>query len=125
MTEAEVMELTMMCVENAMTSFSLFVTVTFAYLMASFVIGSKLSSFQSLAVSGLYVVTAGIAISCTILYVRTWGELRSGIPGGIEVMDNIALWNESLWLYYPTVTCVVGIGVSLYFMWNVRHPKTE
>ena len=125
MTEAEALELTIMCVDNAMTAFSIFISITFAFMTVSFLAGSKLSSFQALAASGLYIFTAGVAILCTYLHIRTWGELRSGVPGGIAAMDNLPLWNESLWAYYPTTACIVGVIVSCYFMWDVRHPKIK
>ena len=120
MTETEALELTVMCVDNAMTSFSIFISITFA-----FVAGSRLSNFQALAASGLYLFTAEVAILCTYLHIRTWDELRSGVPGGIAAMDNIALWNESIWAYYTIAACSVGVIISCYFMWDVRHPKTE
>ena len=125
MTEAEALELTVMCVDNAITCFSVYVTMTFAYLTASYLMGSSLSTFQALVLSGLYVFSSGGMIVCMYLHIRTWSELRAGVPGGIAAMDNISLWNEAFWAYYPASSCLAGILISLFFMWNVRHPKTE
>ena len=71
MTEAEALELAVMCVDNAMTAFSVFISITFAYMTVSFLAGSKLSNFQALAASGLYIFTAGVTILCTYLHIRT------------------------------------------------------
>ena len=101
------------------------VTLTFAYMTVSYLAGSKLSTFQALALSGLYVFTSGLLVLTMYLQIRTWGEVRAGVSGGIAAMDNLPLWNEALWATYPVAASLVGIGVGLYFMWNVRHPKTE
>lgn len=125
MTEAEALELVLFSVDNAIGSLSLFVSVTCAYMTVAYVVGSKLSRFQALAVSGLYIFTAGVFIITTYVHVRTWGELQRGVPEGITAMNNVALWNESFWAYYSTSACVIGMGICLYFMWDVRHPKPE
>jgi len=125
MTEAEALELAVMCVDVAISAFSLYVTVTFAYMTVSYLVGSRLSTFQALALSGLYVFTSGVLILTMYLVIVTYFELRAGVSGGIAAMDNIPLWNEALWATYPTAASLVGILVGLYFMWNVRHPKTE
>lgn len=123
MTEAEALELIIMCSDNALTSFGIYVTIAFAYLTVAYLVGSRLSTLQTLVLSGLYVFASGAVISNMYLLIRTWGELRAGVTGGIAVMDRIPLWNQTYWAIYPTSACVIGILVGLYLMWNVRHPK--
>ncbi len=125
MTEAEAFELIMICVDTAVTCFSIYVTIAFAYLTASYLVGAMLSTFQTLVLSGLYVFTSGVLILTMYLVIVTYFELRAGVPGGIAAMDSIPLWNEALWAFYPTSACTVGVIVGLFFNWNIRHPKTE
>jgi hypothetical protein len=125
MTEAEALELAVMCVDNALSCFSIYVTMTFAYMTVSYLVGSRLSTFQTLVLSGLYMISSGAVILTMYLQIRTWGEVRAGVSGGVAAMDNIPLWNEALWATYPTAASLVGVFIGLYFMWNVRHPKTE
>ena len=54
MTEAEALELIPLYVDIAVTSFSVYITITFAYFTLSYLIGAKLSIFQAIAVSSLY-----------------------------------------------------------------------
>lgn len=125
MTEAEALELVLLSVDNANVSLSLFVSITCAYMTVAYIVGSKLSRFQALAVSGLYIFTAGVFVITIYVHVRTWGELQRGVPGGIAAMENIPLWNESFWAYYATSACVIGMCICLYFMWNIRHPNSK
>ncbi len=125
MTEAEAFELVIMCVDTAVTNFSIYVTIAFAYMTVSYLVGAMLSTFQTLVLSGLYVFSSGVTILTMYLVIVTYFELRAGVPGGIAAMDNVPLWNEALWAFYPTSVCIGGVFVGLYFMWNVRHPKTE
>ena len=125
MTEAEAFELVLACVDTAVSCFSIYVTIAFAYMTVSYLVGARLTTFQTLVLSGLYVFTSGVTILTMHLVIVTYFELRAGVSGGIAAMDNVPLWNEALWATYPTAACLVGIFVGLYFMWNVRHPKTE
>lgn len=124
MTEAEAFELIMLCVDSAVTCFTLYITIAFGYMTVSYLAGAKLSTFQTLVLSGLYVFTSGVAILTMYLLIVTYFELRAGVPGGIAAMDNVPLWNEALWAFYPTSACIVGVFVGLLFNWNIRHPKT-
>jgi len=121
MTEAEVLELIAIYIENAMTGFSIFITVTFAYMTVAYIVGSKMSPFQVWAASGLYLFAALCALLCVYLQVHTWSALRSGFPGGILALDSAALYNGSFWKIFLTTTQLLGIAISFYFMYNVRN----
>ena len=121
MTEAEVLELIAIYIGNAMTAFSIFVSVTFAYMTVAYIAGSKMSIFQVWAASGLYLFAAASAMLCAYLQIHTWSTLRSEFPGGISAMDSSALYNGSFWEIFLTTTQLLGIAVSLCFMYNVRH----
>jgi hypothetical protein len=54
MTEAEALELIAIYVTNAHEGFTLYLSVTFAYLITAYLVGSKLSPFQALAVSEFF-----------------------------------------------------------------------
>ena len=61
MTEAEAMELLLACVSNTISGFTVNISFTFAYLTAAFFVGARLTLFQTIAVSCLYVASAHLA----------------------------------------------------------------
>jgi hypothetical protein len=39
-------------------------------------------------------------------------------------MDTIPMLNGDAWVPAMSIIVVLGMLVSIYFMWNIRHPKT-
>ncbi len=71
MTEAELWQLFFAANERVGDTFSGLLSVTFAYLATAYFIGKRLSSFQTLVVSFLYVYAAGLlAVSSATLLNR-------------------------------------------------------
>ena len=122
MTEAEALELIAIYVTNAHGGFALYLSVTFAYLVTAYLVGSKLSPFQALAVSGLFFISATIIALSTMASVQAWIAVKRSTS---TVIDTVALYNPELWLFTLPVILFPGVLVSLYFMWHIRHEKTE
>ena len=121
MTEAEILELVVMYTEGAMTSYSIYLTITFAYMTVAYFVGDKLSHFQVVAASGLYLVGSLTGLLSAYVHVHTWSTLKSEFPGGVSALDSSLWWNGELWKVLITTSLVIGILVSLYFMYNVRR----
>jgi hypothetical protein len=121
MTEAEAVASLNGMAEVTASLLGVWVSITFAYLTASYFLGKQLSTFQSFAVSGLYVVTSFVFGGSAILYVHAWQltRIREG-----TVFNELAL-ASSLPAYVGGTILVVtgGILISLYFMYNVRHSE--
>ena len=91
---------------------------TFAYLTVAYLIGAKLSTFQCIAISGLYSVTAFFSGATGVGYAQAWLNLHnreSTILHTVWIFDNL-LWTEGL-----VFVMAGGVILSLYFMYNVRH----
>jgi hypothetical protein len=118
----EASEAMAMWVANVIESFSVYLTVTFAYLTVAYLAGKKLSGFQVLVISVLYTSAAGISLlSCInqlIFYTAIANEIDSAIAA-------VPLISGETWIYAISPLLIVGVLVSLLFMWNVRHPKRE
>jgi hypothetical protein len=118
----EASEAMAMWTANAIESFSVYLTVTFAYLTVAYLAGKKLSGFQVLVISVLYISGAGISLlSCInqlLFFTAIVNEIDSAIPA-------TPLSSGKFWIYFISPPLIVGVLVSLLFMWNVRHPKTE
>ena len=122
MTEAELIEAAMIIAEQAASSVSLYLTTVSAYLLVAYFVGAKLKGLQTIAISTLFVIfalsfVAGIQTNLGNM-VSIEQELQSLRPDWISFSSN--RFNMVL-----LVVDTLGIIVSLYFMWDVRRPKTE
>jgi len=122
MTEAEALELIPLYLDIAVTSFSVYITITFAYFTLSYFIGAKLSTFQAVAVSGFYLVGAGSALVNTVSHIQAWGKIKETYT---TTLDEFVFWNADFWLAYMPTLMIVGIFIGFYFMWNIRHQYVD
>jgi hypothetical protein len=106
----------------AMTAMTLYLTAVTAYLVAAFVAGSRLSGKQVSIVNAIFLFVAGFFTYGTAGYFNRQlyyvGKLAALVP------DESLLMNIETIVFIVTVE-LLGIVASLYFMWSIRHPKTE
>jgi hypothetical protein len=97
-----------------------FGTLLFGYLMVAYFIGAQLTRVQAGILTTLYlfwVVRLGAVLNLLWLSAQmTIGEVRKISPDLLPAIP-------SLWGPYTILTLLTL--ASLYFMWSVRHPKTE
>ncbi len=122
MTEVEAFELALMAKANAVQTFTVYITFTFAYLAAAYFVGKKLTRFQSLAASGLYMFAAMSAVINHQSDVEFLG-IALDHTGSLQPRELFS--SSEFWSVYIGILSVIGIIIGLYFMWSVRHPKTE
>jgi small-conductance mechanosensitive channel len=103
----------------------LFMAVLFGFLAAAYFIGARLERRQALIFSALYILwqiwtLAAISARGTLMLELTTNlaELRGS--SGELVADVPQFLVVSLMLILPA-----ALSASLYFMWSVRHPKSE
>jgi hypothetical protein len=118
MSEPEVMEMVNLYAGNAMSSFSLWVSFTFAYLTVAYLVGAKLSNIQVYIVSSLYCFSGGAFALSAVTYTQSFTTLTFTYPE----FNPTDLWLMP-WTLFSSVMTTGGILASLYFMWDVRHPK--
>jgi hypothetical protein len=107
---------------NAMTAFTVFISFTFGFLATAYFVGSQLTQLQTIVASGLYVISAVAPSLTQIAYIQlTFAILESGPNLGQGFM----LLNGTFWVWSMSIIQSIGIVISLYFMWSVRHPKAE
>ena len=115
------MEIVVTYTDVAITCFSIYLTLTFAYLTAAYLVGIKLTAFQAIAISGLYVFGGVSALICQYILIRGWGSvIEYAVP-----LHSVPLWDEKFWITYMWSIELSGILLGLYFMWRVRHPKAK
>lgn len=118
MTNAEALELIALYANNALTSFTIYITFTFGFLITAFVVGAKLTHFQVFVVGSLYVISVGSMALSLIVNMQAWVAIKEN---NSTIIDELPLANGTFWLTYMCIVLLGGILVSLYFLWDVRQ----
>jgi hypothetical protein len=122
MTEYELMD-SIVSFNGAMQSWvSHYITGLFAYLVTAYFVGARLTRSQTIIISSAFVAFVFLAIFA----VNGAGNQCLAFKAEIIALNPnriVALTQEVLWL--ALVIMMLGILVSLKFMWDVRHPETE
>lgn len=115
MSESEFIEAINMHASNGIGSFSIYITFTFAYLTASYLVGARLSRFQAFAVSSLYVLASVGFCLATITHTQSFGALVRAYPQFVNSFG----WGLP-WSALAGVIQVGGIIISLIFLFDIR-----
>lgn len=117
MTEAELWELMFMSVGNSTDALSILLVITFAYLAIAYFVGSKLSNFQVVVVSTLFVFGSGVAT------IGFFGALMRALEFVDQLQqihpDRYFILNDNSVLAF-TALMAAAMPVSLIFMLQVR-----
>ena len=124
MTEYEIYELLQGTYEKMNVDASIYFTLVSAYLVVAFLVGSHLTRIQLFIVSTLYILWSLGIINSLYIGLRAAERLEGGL---IEMESRYYVDDGStaFWVFGFMLIQVTGIFASLYFMWSVRHPKTE
>ena len=119
MTEVEATSTLVSIADLLATYLGLWVTSTFAYLTAAYFLGEKLTRFQSVVISGLY-IAASLSFALAAL-----GHTEAFIlleERELTVYRDVRT-AKILDLYYPGFAFLFSSGtlISLYFMWDLRR----
>ena len=117
MTEAEAIEALSDIAANAATYFSVFISLTFAYLTVAYLVGSVLSRFQLILITSIYLLSATMMGLTTTVWTRAWLHLydrEETIISGSWVAEFIN-WEVTL-----SILLTVVVLASVYFMYDIR-----
>ena len=118
MSEAEVIESMAILGDGAVNVFTVFISVTFAYLTVAYFVGRSLTKFQLIAVSGLYLVTSTTMGATCVACVIAWEKLIHQYP---SALNNIPFFTIGIWHKVMAIIFIGGVIVSYYFMYNIRN----
>jgi hypothetical protein len=118
---------------------TLYLTIMFAYLVAAFFAGAKLSKGQVIIGSVIFTAAAAFTVSQIVSYLSEMNAQGAAIgqhyiamasefnkPNYAELAKDISRNAIFDWSDAVIISLLVsGIVASLYFMWSVRHPKEE
>ena len=113
MTEAEALEAMNAFSANGLTSFTVFVSFTFAYLTAAYLVGNKLSTLEYRMVNALYIFAAGLGGTSAVTNALAMDAVIRSVP---TVISDIILLRLDYWAVALAVFQTIGIIGSLVFM---------
>ena len=120
MTEYEMADVLTSTTHASVDVFSAYVALMIAYLVATYLVGSKLTNTQLAIISILFVVTASTLVWALYSY------LSRAIPlaDALEAMNPGVNYGAQPWTR-NTLTIVMSLGIlaCLRFMWDIRHSK--
>jgi hypothetical protein len=121
MSEAEAVELIAAYLDSLIVSISVYLSVTFAFLVVSHSVGSRLSRFQATVVSVLYVAAALITYGAMLIS-QLWIEsLLESNPTVLRTENLKFMMNMGFWKIALAVLIFSGIFVSLYYSHDARR----
>jgi hypothetical protein len=127
--EAELLELLEIATGNSFMGFTMYMTVMFAYVVTAYFVGEKLTFTQVFLVSGLFIFGACASTGATVISLARAAGYIAAAKAIPESTYQAPFWwayeDSNFWVYFLLTTCSVGVILGLFFMWNVRHPKTE
>jgi len=121
MTPYEALDLAQSTFSNSLATYAILLTLVSGYLLTAYMVGSDLTHVQVRLLTVLYLTVAAILIWSMSAYAY-WGDVFSlqARSAGVER----SVMTPQSWL--PAFLAIVNIGTvigSMFFMWNVRHPK--
>ena len=122
MTEYELQDLLTATSLAAWDVFAYYLTILASYLVATHLVGGRLSTLQAICISVLFVFGSYAATLTSFFYMARAVELADSLEllHPDRVYGGQPFGQKAMFVFQS-----LGIIVCLIFMWQVRHPKTE
>ena len=123
MTEYEILDLVASESAAMASQFNIYLTVLFAYLVVGYFVGGKLTTAQTSVLTSLYVWASSaqvVGMRLTLDHVIELFQRKAELAPVTPYESTY-----STYTYFWLLAMLVAIAAGLYFMWSVRHPKTE
>jgi hypothetical protein len=130
MTEVEMLDLTASNLEvaaafmsNYATHVGIYLSLVFGYCVVAHLAGDKLTRFQVIVASIMFIAAAELQANLMSLWVISTQEVLSSLAEINPQIEGKADF-RALQIFGMSIM-QLGILASLAFMWSVRHPKAE
>lgn len=122
MTEAELLENSLIAWSNFVTTFGVALTVVSGYLIAAYTTGASLTRSQVSIINGLYLGTILSLLGGLYGFRATAADLET-IAWAMSTQRTYA---PIPWIAWGALVFIFLCALSsLKFMWDIRHSKTE
>jgi hypothetical protein len=115
MNESEFLEAINLHASNVITSFSVYLTYLFGYIVGGYAVGSKMRMSQISIVSSIYVLSSLVWIGAILTHAHSFATIVDKYPQYIPS----PLWS----LPWPELAGAISLSAlfgSLYFVYDVR-----
>jgi hypothetical protein len=130
MTEVEMLDLTASYLEvtaeflgNYATHVGIYLSLVFGYCVVAYIAGDKLTRFQVIVASVMFVAAAELQASLMYMWVANTQEVLRSVAEINPLIEGKGDFGARK--VFGMSVIQLGILASLAFMWSVRHPKTE
>jgi hypothetical protein len=123
MSEFELSELAGAAMSNFLTSFTVFVSIVTAYVVAAFGAGVKLTKLQVSIVNVCFLIASGAIGLLSVLIFQVFLRRAQAIGALNDPNVGVVLIVDFTWVV--AALYVILVCGSLAFMWNVRQPKSN
>jgi len=120
MTEYELADIVATYSSNAGSFFAVYLTLISGYLITAFIAGSRLNTPQ------VAILNVGVIIAAFVMIWGTYGAGSTQVHYTYKLLSLTADAPQAnrAWVMNAVLTVMIGgLLASLYFMWDVRHPK--
>ncbi len=125
MEEAQLFELVFIAGATAMTAFTFVVTFTFGYLTVAYFLGRRLSRLEIGVVSGVYLIASFLLFSVVMANVSAMRVFQEELAES-RVYQKIAFFMDArIYEAGMPVLYLLSVVTCLFFMWNIRRPRTD
>lgn len=122
MSEESLLEVAFIAWGNVATMLALLITLISGYMVAAYIVGSKLTRIQVVTINTLYIGMSGFLVWACVemsrradLFESTAYSMIDGPVGDLTARGDIAVGIISAFS--------LAIIATLKFMWDIRHPK--
>ena len=122
MSEQEAIEALSDVAANAATYFSVFISLTFAYLTVAYLVGASLNRFQLILISAIYVLSSSMMAGTVVVWTGAWLKLyhrEQTVFTGSWIAE-LPYWIEGL-----SVLLIAVLVASIYFMYDIRRRASD
>ena len=120
MSEFEFAEIAGLAMSNFLTSFTVFVSIVTAYVIAAFAAGQRMSNIQVSIVNTCFLIASGAMGLLSVLIFQNFLRRAQALSAvNDSPVEPIVDFTWAIATLYIILACG-----SLVFMWNVRHPKS-
>jgi hypothetical protein len=118
MSDAEILEILNLHVSNVISAFGIYLSLTFAYLTAIYLIGVKLTKLQVIPLAFLYIIWAAAFAAAGITHLTSQDLLIAQNPD----LFSSFMWRLP-WTYIGTAISLLGTLICIYFTYDVRRSR--
>ncbi len=118
MTQAELWQLQLMAVSNTVSGLTGTLTIVFAYLVAAYFVGARLSRFQASMISAVFVLGAGLSTFLAMVEFRRAAFFMDQLVREFGVRS---ISPNAFMIPLLAIVLAMVIPASVFFMYQIRR----